>query len=344
MSDPEVPEWLSQARTGRRVRGPLEARDDWPRLPRVGELRIAVPTVFGQADPRMVVIVDVEPEIGVAEVALVTNEIEFASAEDVVMGAEATGLPFDLLFETEIVGRLWCIQLGRLVAELDSELARTVRRSLREERTRAAATPHVAEDTAALDQRSLFRKRERLELEALSEDCQQALIRHGSASEVVLDPALFDPASEGSRLPMFERWLVVAQNVVRPAPVTVPVGVLESSLESHGIGPRPWSGRPGPDAVRALLPLFERVLAERSPRIGGNLEIVPARRRPADAVDRELISMLSSASKRGCRTVRLLTVSEAWTGEFSEAMAMARFVAADRTELQVIRHNMEAGS
>jgi hypothetical protein len=292
----------------------------------------------------MVVIIDVEPEIGVAEVALVTNEIEFASAEDVVMGAEATGLPFDLLFETEIVGRLWCIQLGRFVAELGSGLARTVRRSVMEGQTSAAATPHVAEDTPGLDQRSLFKKRERLELEALSEDCQQALVRHGSGPEVVLDPALFDPASDGSERPTFERWLAVAQNLVRPVPVTVPVGVLESSLEAYGIGLRPWSGRRGPDAVRALLPLFERVLAERSPRIDGDLEIVPARRRPADAVDRELMSMLSSASKRGCRTVRLLTVSEAWTGEFPEAMAMARFVAADRTELQVIRHNMEAGS
>jgi hypothetical protein len=56
------------------------------------------------------------------------------------------------------------------------------------------------------------------------------------------------------------------------------------------------------------------------------------------------MSMLVTASRRGIRTVRLLTEPEAWMDEIREPLAMARVATADETELQIIRHNLEAGS
>lgn len=344
MTDPELPRWLSQARNRVRVRGPIRARDDWPHVPRIGELRLADPMVPGQTDPRIVLVIGVEPQIGVADVALVSNETEFASDEDVVIGCGASGLPFDLIVEPGIMARLWCIQLGRLVANLDVGLARAVRQRAMDVQTPADDTSRVVEDRAPVDQRSVFKRRERAELDALSADCQLAVRRHGSGSEVMLDPALFDPALVGPEHQRFERWLTVAEILVRSAPVIVPVTALESNLRTCTLDSRLAAGRRRPDAVRALLPLFERVLAERPARFDDDLEMVPKRSRRADAVERELMWMLSSASKRGSRSVRLLTVPAAWTGEFPEPMVMARVVTADRTELQIIRHNLEAGS
>jgi DNA-binding CsgD family transcriptional regulator len=298
------------------------------------------PTVHGQSDPRMVLVIGLKAEIGVADVALVSNETEFASDVDIVIPAGNSGLPFALLVETGAVACLWCVQLGRLVAELGSELAQTVRQSALGERTMAVGSQRIRGEDASPDQRLLFKEREQRELGALSEDCREALVRPGSRSETVVDPALVDPATGGSKSRRFERWLTVAEILVGSQAATVPVAALESSLEICGAGPWSW----GPDEVRALLPLVERVLADRPPGYEKGLEIDPARSRPAEAMDRELMAMLSAASKRGRRTVRLLTLPEAWTGESCESMGMARVATADGAELQIIRHNVEAGS
>ena len=340
MSDKELPEWLGTARLRERVLRPLEVGDDWPRFPQIGDLRIADPTVPGRSDPRMVLVIGLDPEIGVADVALVSNETEFASDADVVVPAGTSGLPFDFVVEAGVVERMWCVQLGRLVAELGSDLARDARMGAIAEQTIAADSPRVQEEDARLDQRSLFKQREQRELEALSEDCRHALGRHGAGSETVVDPVLVDLATGEPESRRIERWLAAAEILVRSQAATVPVAALSSSLETCGFGPRPW----GPDVVRALLPLVERVLADRAPGYEGPLEIEPGRSRPSEAMDRELMCMLSAASRRGRRTVRLLTLPEAWTEECRESMAMARAVMADGAEMLIIRHNLEAGS
>ena len=139
MSDKELPEWLGTARLRESVRRPLEVDDDWPRFPRIGDLRIADPTLPGRCDPRMVLVIGLDPEIGVADVALVSNETEFASDADVVVPAGTSGLPFDFMVEAGVVERMWCVQLGGLVAELGSELARDARlREAQQPRRRSA--------------------------------------------------------------------------------------------------------------------------------------------------------------------------------------------------------------
>jgi hypothetical protein len=340
MGDEKLPEWLAAARFRERARRPLEISDDWPRLPRVGDLRIADPTVAGRSDPRMVLVIGLDPEIGVADVTLVSNETEFASGSDVVVAAGTSGLPFDVVVESGVVARIWCVQLGRLVAELGSEAVRDARRCAMAEWTKTADSPRVQEGEAGLDQRSLFRQRERRELGALSEDCRETLGRRGTGPETVIDPVLLDSPAGGSQGRRIERWLAAAEILIRSKNVTVPVAALSSSLETCGFGHRPW----GPDELRAVLPLLERALAERRPGYDERVEVEPGRSRPAEGMDRELMSMLSTASRCGRRTVRLLTLPEAWTGEFCESMAMARAVMADGTEMQIIRHNLEVGS
>lgn len=344
MSDSGLPDWLSTARSRARDRRPLEVRDDWPRFPRIGDLRIAEPTAVGKCDPRMVIVIGLEPDVGVADVVLVSNETEFASDVDIVIPAGASGLPFDLLVETELVARLWCVQLGRLVAELGSDLTFPIRQSVIEEKTIADGQRRILKEDAPVDQRALFKEREHTELAALSEDHRRTLDCHEPGSETVVDPALFDPATAGSRRRTFERWLTIAEDLVQTGSAAVPVAALASSLESCGLPPRLSPGGSGPDQVRAVLPLVERVLADRPIVDEMDLEIDPPRSRSSLALDRELMSMLVTASRRGIRTVRLLTEPEAWMDEIHEPLAMARVATADETELQIIRHNLEAGS
>ena len=344
MTDSDVPIWLEAARSRARGGRPFEVRDDWPRFPRAGDLRVAEPTAVGRCDPRMVLVIGLDPDTGIADVALVSNETEFASGVDVVMAAANTGLPFDILVETEAVAQIWCVQLGRLVAELGLDLRPTIQRTTAGRMMVTPTARHIRDADPSIDQLALFREREQGELAALTEDCRQALIRQESRPETVLDPAVLGPAAEGARSGTFERWLTIAEVLVQSPSAAIPVAALEASLDVDGLVPRTRPGCPGPDEVRAVLPLVERVLSDRPTVDAVDLEIEPARRRPDRALDRELMSMLVTASRRGMRTVRLLTVPDAWTGEFEESVAMARVTAVDTHRTQIIRHNLEARS
>ena len=62
MSNHELPGWLRTERARGRDRQPLEVRDDWPRFPRIGDLRVAQPTRSGRSDPRLVLVIGLDPE------------------------------------------------------------------------------------------------------------------------------------------------------------------------------------------------------------------------------------------------------------------------------------------
>jgi hypothetical protein len=49
---------------------------------------------------------------GLAQVYLLTNEVELAGDEDVLIGAGEGALPYALLLERDLVGAVWSWQLG----------------------------------------------------------------------------------------------------------------------------------------------------------------------------------------------------------------------------------------
>ena len=116
----EVPTWLPAA-LGAHA---LEARTQTgERQLSAGDIRIS--DLAGVR--RLVLILDVPDEYAVV-VALLSNEFDLTTDQDVLVG-RSDGLPYPLVIETDVVGAIPQLQLGRLIRRLPEGLLTDVRRA-----------------------------------------------------------------------------------------------------------------------------------------------------------------------------------------------------------------------
>jgi hypothetical protein len=334
---------LAEARAAVEERGTVEAREDWPRLPEVGELRIAEPTRPGEVAPRLVLVTATDPHLGVAEVALTSNEVEFATDVDITIAAGNSHLPFDLMVETDVVGRLWFNQLARLVASLDPEMTETACRAVLDGPGAVPVGLRGLPISGPNDRRLEFKREEGAALDALALDCSDAEARGRLEPTLMLDPVLFLPREDEPEQIILERLLEIAEQLTESPAAGVPVQALERQLAGMGFDSHTWTERQGHDAYQALMQLFERALCEAAALAEGELTLRPSRESWAEDADQELQSMMAPLFPSGARSVRLLTSNEAWVGGVPGGMAMAR---AEGPEgfgpLQIVRQELEA--
>ena len=343
IDDRNVPGWLAEAQKKVATRGIVEAFDDWPRLAQSGDLRVARPIDPGDVDPRLVVVLGIDPEAGIAEVVLASHETEYASDTEVIVRGTELCLPCDLMIETCQVARLWLAQLGELVSKLDPDISRGVSGAV------AAGPGAVPRHMAGLpvvvrdDVRSRFNEDERESLNRLAASCEDEMRRPDSPSRIVIDPCLFRDRMRDTRDQQLERFLRLSEKVGRSSNALTPARAIEIQFEASEFASRSWKA-PLWDEYQALVPLYERILTDASYTGGTRVELRPARRDDPDRDADELMTMLSELSQSGCRSVQLITLADAWIGEFPGPIAMAKAKVGDRPSLQIVRCNLEAAS
>lgn len=121
MSDLELPAWLAEALAGT-ARHHVPAPKD--RI-EPGDLRRLVVDASGgaPADARLLLVLDVDPDAGVASVMLTHTDDEIRTSLDVLVAGDELGLAFGLAMETDLVGPVALRSLeGSLVATVPGDL------------------------------------------------------------------------------------------------------------------------------------------------------------------------------------------------------------------------------
>jgi hypothetical protein len=312
VNDDRLPEWVDQARRAMRRRRRVESRDDVPAVPQVGELRLAEGVESRKIETRMVCVVGVDRPRGFAEVALASNESALATASDVVVTSNRSGLPFDVVIEVEIRGRVWLSQIGRIVKRLPFSVLKEVRRSVVSGPGMIPEYQRGIRTSGSHDQRAMFQLDERAALDALADDCRESLESEDSNLALVVDPVLFATLGHGRKQHDYRRLLGIAEKVAAADISMVPKRGLAAVLKHHAAADHSALDRYGIEGVRALTGLFERVLADPAPSRQRGISFRPRRRAvPVDA-EIELEGMVWSLMSRGHRRIRFLTDPDVW--------------------------------
>jgi hypothetical protein len=340
----KLPAWLHEARARLDLRNRIGPTEDWPRIPAVGEVRIASPAEVGLVDPRLVVVISVDPDRGFADVALCSNEIDLASTADVVMARGDSGLPFDVAIETDVVDRLWLHQLRGVVTRLDPEMTGIVRRAVD---TGPDAIPLELKGPAIGTRAEgllLFKSQEHRALRVLGGVA--GLPSHEiSEPAVLIDPALFTARAEEAEEDSVLRMLGLAEVLARTPTAAVPVDALRGFLEHSGWLDEAYIGHQDLDLYRSLVLLFERALADPSWSEPREMALHPPRRSASGVAEQELRLMLGSLEPSRVTSLKLVTDPEFWEGEFTGSYAMAEVGWADGSgPIQVVRQRLEAVS
>ncbi len=122
----------------------------------------------------LVLVTSVDESTQSATVTLLTPDVEFGASADIVIGPEDSGLAYTLLAESDIFGYVWCTQLDRVLARLDSKIVDAVSALRQGDYVGSAvAGPPILERR---DPRWNFKLHELARLQNLSADCTRQLL------------------------------------------------------------------------------------------------------------------------------------------------------------------------
>jgi len=326
--DTALPGWVEEANRRLRSRPRPEARDDWPRPPEVGEIRVAEPVDCEDGEPRLVYVLAVDNELGSARVALISNEVIMASEADLVLRGAEIGLPFDLLVEPELEGELWWIQIGRRLAGLgDRRLDSGARNRL----DRFEGGPSVSD-------RELFKAEEAADLSRLVGPCGDIAAAGRDGVPLLVDPTLLARRTGEHNAAFLNRVLAVAGVVSRHPKVIVPAGSLDEVVAA--CVPSGGSGL-GMDLGTALRPLLERSLTSSPEPSSETVVYEPGRIPTLASAERSLSAELLRLADLGQKSARLITDRERWADTASGASLPVAVECHGRGRVQVIRHTLE---
>lgn len=158
---------------------------------RRGDLRFARGAPGEPREPRLVLVLSVDSQLDFAEVLLVHTATEMACEMDLVMPTSVSGVPYDVVVQTDLRGVVWTLQLGPAVGWLDE----VVISALGGDATSpdGGAAPQLRgglQMAGPADPRWGFKREEGAALRVLSRDCTSALIDEGAW---MVDPGLLRP-------------------------------------------------------------------------------------------------------------------------------------------------------
>jgi hypothetical protein len=333
-----LPAWVKDAQRRFAQRPTPRISANWPALPAIGELRIMEPIEGGPAEPRLVCVLGVDQDEGMAEVALVSNETELATDRDLEVPTGASGLPFDLLVQADRVARVWLIRLGGAAGRLADDMIEDLLRAAAGEGSVSVESALPVQGPA--DPRSVFKEQEQAALDALVGESNEHFGRHERAP-VVVDPAVFAREGNESGESFLGRMVAVAERFVGSETSVVPERAFEEMVAATGCASASELESIGCDTVRALSPMLEAALRE-PPSTGDEvIRFDPGRTARGSGVADELLALIPSLAEGGARSVRLLTVQDAWSDGMPAATAMAAATMKGSGPLQIVRFDME---
>lgn len=187
------PERIAQAAADALESTPPLKPGDAPGKP--GE--IAVASAAGDSHQRIVAVMARDDDMKTADIVLTASEIEMATDLDLVLSSEESGLPFPLMFESELYGPVFLEQLKTTLSRLADEVRLAARRALASDgeslESFRTGTPLGGED----DSRRRFKSQELVQLDEIVAECRAWLTGEG-ARLTILDPGLLIPPATGS--------------------------------------------------------------------------------------------------------------------------------------------------
>lgn len=199
-----------------------------------GDLRFARGLPGEPLEPRLVLVLSVDSKLDFADVLLLHTATELACDIDVVVPRSVSGIPYEVVVQTDLRGVVWTLQLGPAVGRLDDNLLR----ALRNETTSLDldATPDVRRGlqlAGPADPRWSFKQEEGVALRALALDCTDALLDEEAwqVEAGLLRPDLLDLADDpAALLTELMHWLRTRTLELSPTDVAVLIelGVLDT--------------------------------------------------------------------------------------------------------------------
>ena len=303
-----LPDWLLEAR----VRNPGNALSDESVFPvrlNRGEIRLLESMDGDELPPRVVVITDTDVETGTASVVLVTNEFELATASDVLVLPDESGLPYQAVVETDVVTSVWAVQVATKLGRLSPDLP-WLDAVLRGNSESAPAGRRGLPVLGRSDSRWAWKESEVLSLQALAAPCLAHLLDTESAEVLIQDPALERCLAAGWEGLATLAGVIDAIN--DSDAVLEPAGV---SLASAGI--EAFADLPAGLGHDAILALGQAVQGR--PTLSGareGAEDINPEWRPRRIEDPSTSAKMALALGRcldaGSRTVRVLTSQASW--------------------------------
>ena len=331
----KLPTWVRQANRRLAERIPVGSIETGPWEPRAGELRIARPVSPGVADPRLVCVVDVDPVLATVRSALVSNEVDLAAGADLLLSAAATGLPFDLVVQSDVTGALWWSQVERCVGRLDRRLTDLVCDAVAAGPARVPRRVRGMPLAAADDPRLELKAVEAAAMRALAADCEVAGAHDPRPVPLMVDPALVEILSTDDAASYSERLTAIAAELATAQRPVVPTAAVPVILAAWDRG-----FRVAGDTWRGLQPCLERALSAPLEGSPGQVRYAPDRRATTPRADRALADACTQQALLGATAIRLLTTARAWTTDRPGASTLATaHVGGGR--LRLIRHNLE---
>lgn len=327
-ADARMPGWVEEAR--RRLLGRRCTRIEPHGPPRAGDLRLAVPAEGRGGEQRLVCILDVDRAAATVRAALTSNEVELATGADVLATTAATGLPFDLVVESDVIGTLCWTQVARPVGRLDRSTMESVCTALSSGQLTGDLQVPAVTVLSSDDARYAIKAEERERMRWLS-----AIDRPRSVP-LVVDPILLRrPVGDGGE--SFQaRLAAVAAEVATTADTLIPAAAVARLVDA-------WRrGAAVPvDVWRGLQPCLERTLVDAKPQLAAAVVFEPGRQPAPRWSERALSEACARQVDRGTTLIRLLTTRTAWQspGETPCQPAIARL--AGGGELRIIRHHVE---
>jgi hypothetical protein len=236
-----------------------------------GDLRFVRSIGAQLAEVRLALVLSVDGDRGCAEIMLVHTAPELACDIDLVVAANASCAPYEVVIETDLRGVIWTWQVGKSVGRISSriliELQNVVRGCFNEE----TSTSHLRIGprlTGPADSRWAFKKDEGEIFRYITADATEALLDDGSPW--VVDTGLFQPEllgvaeDPGAVILELFHW-------IRTRPTTISAKHVEHLFEVGALDGGDWSmmGDLGNDIWTVLQELIERVAtAERDDSFG----------------------------------------------------------------------------
>jgi hypothetical protein len=304
-----LPGWLSDA-LDRISPAPVAPHiaDLVVRRPEVGQVGVAEP-MDGQGVARFVLVIALDEEDPAATVALLTNELDMATDADVVVPSEATGCPFSLLAETDVVGPVWWAQLRQPVGHVSPEMMEIL---TDEAAVGPESSAYAAKGLPVLgpsDPRWDFKQSEASDLNALSADRGRDLLAEVSESSAPdLDPALLERAVTS---PSPERLLLsLMGHDGRPLFRDLPPAVVACVQRDIGtLEPRAL----GFDAQQLVEAMLAQALVGSIRMDPEDLKVTWSSTRTDEVRSGALQCLVADRVGRGERSIRLLTTHDAWS-------------------------------
>jgi hypothetical protein len=232
-------------------------------------------------------------------ISLVSNEVEYATAADVRLVPSETGLPYEIIVQTDLTGPVWTLQLREPVGVVDLTSWNDAMDPFAPDLSAVPVERRGLKILERTDTRWSWKEAELSDLQEITFDCVTSLAEE---LEPLVDPALLTaPLSGDDPWEALERMTGLIDFMVREG-LSLPAETLEAA------GPpadaRVWPAGLGIDVSNALSSLSSLAFESGDTKtpLPASVSVEPRRtRRPTDDPLSELLRSLASSNRRSRR-------------------------------------------